>query len=215
MSDLAKQVVKTYPAQGEMQLFRLAAATEFTCSRCQSTKTAKLVAVVSGDWNRLLCNGSYGKLPPRSGGCRDSGPIMDPRGPGGLWPAPPARFHRLDAGSWMASGRRPGGRPLVSRLPVSMVLAARGSSSEDHRGRSEPLRVLAAGVSVNVGPGPLVPVHKEPGWRRHRGRSRAGHVDSWRQGGEESPSPSHEKHRRRFLASGRRGRPAAVGTGSC
>ena len=38
----------------------------------------------------------------------------------------------------------------------------RGSSSEDHRGCSEPLRVLAAGVSVNVGPGPLMPVHKEP-----------------------------------------------------
>jgi hypothetical protein len=62
MPDLAKQVVKTYPAQGEMQLFRLAGATEFNCSRCQNTKTAKLVAVVSGDWNRLLCNGCYGKL---------------------------------------------------------------------------------------------------------------------------------------------------------
>ena len=62
MSDLAKQVVKTYPAQGEMQLFRLAGATEFDCSRCQTTKTAKLAAVVSGDWKRLLCNGCYGKL---------------------------------------------------------------------------------------------------------------------------------------------------------
>ena len=50
MPDLAKQVVKTYPAQGDMQLFRLAATTEFVCSRCQQTKTAKLVAVVSGDW---------------------------------------------------------------------------------------------------------------------------------------------------------------------
>lgn len=62
MADLDTQVVTTYPAQGEMQLFRLAAATEFACSRCQETKTAKLVAVVSGDWNRLLCNGCYGKL---------------------------------------------------------------------------------------------------------------------------------------------------------
>ena len=62
MPDLAKQVVKTYPAQGEIQLFRLASATDFKCSRCQITKAAKLVAVVSGEWNRLLCNGCYGEL---------------------------------------------------------------------------------------------------------------------------------------------------------
>jgi hypothetical protein len=62
MPDLSTQVVKTYPAEREMQLFRLAVATEFNCSRCQATKTAKLVAVLSRDWNRLLCNGCYGKL---------------------------------------------------------------------------------------------------------------------------------------------------------
>jgi hypothetical protein len=62
MSDLQKQVVKTYPPKGDMQLMRLDAATEFLCSRCKTTKKAKLVAVVSGDWNQLLCNGCYGKL---------------------------------------------------------------------------------------------------------------------------------------------------------
>ena len=61
-SDLAKLVVKTYARQGEMQLVRLAVASEFHCSRCDTTKKAKLVAVVSGDWNRLLCNGCYGEL---------------------------------------------------------------------------------------------------------------------------------------------------------
>ena len=59
---LSPELAAKYPAQGDMQLFRLAAATEFNCSRCQSTKSAKLVAVVAGDWNRLLCNGCYGKL---------------------------------------------------------------------------------------------------------------------------------------------------------
>ena len=60
MPDLAKQVVKTYPAQGEMQLFRLAGATEFNCSRCQTTKTAKLVAVVSGIGTGCCATGAMG-----------------------------------------------------------------------------------------------------------------------------------------------------------
>ncbi len=62
MPDLQKQVAKTYPPQGTLQLNRLSAATEFHCSRCKTTKKARLVAVVSGHWNELLCNGCYGKL---------------------------------------------------------------------------------------------------------------------------------------------------------
>ena len=61
-SDLARVVIKTYSRQGEIQLVRLAVASEFHCSRCDKPKKAKLVAVVSGDWNRLLCNGCYGEL---------------------------------------------------------------------------------------------------------------------------------------------------------
>lgn len=36
--------------------------TEFVCFRCKAAKKAKLVAVVSGDWNHLICNGCYGNL---------------------------------------------------------------------------------------------------------------------------------------------------------
>ena len=63
-SELAKLVIKTYSRQGEMQLVGLRVASEFRCSRCNKTKKAKLVAVMSGDWNRLLCNGCYGELLP-------------------------------------------------------------------------------------------------------------------------------------------------------
>jgi hypothetical protein len=41
---------------------RLSAATEFHFSRCKTAKKANLVAVISGNWNELLCNGCYGKL---------------------------------------------------------------------------------------------------------------------------------------------------------
>jgi carbon storage regulator CsrA len=62
MPDLQNQVVQTYPPNGNLQLMRLDTATDFDCSRCKTTKRAKLVAVVGGDWNKLLCNGCYGKL---------------------------------------------------------------------------------------------------------------------------------------------------------
>ena len=62
MSDLAKLVIKSFPENHNMQLVCLRVVTGFQCSRCNTTKKAKLVAVVSGDWNRLLCNGCYGEL---------------------------------------------------------------------------------------------------------------------------------------------------------
>lgn len=40
----------------------MAAATAFVCFRCGSEKKAKLVTVLAGDWDRLLCNGCYGRL---------------------------------------------------------------------------------------------------------------------------------------------------------
>ena len=54
-------------------------------------------------------------------------------------------------------------------LRLSMILWCLASGRRgcwppgDHRRCSEPLRVLAAGVSLNVGPGPLVPVPRSPG----------------------------------------------------
>jgi hypothetical protein len=60
--DLSRLVIKSFPENGQMQLMRLRVAAEFHCSRCNTKKKATLVAVVSGDWNRLLCNGCYGEL---------------------------------------------------------------------------------------------------------------------------------------------------------
>lgn len=56
------EVTKTFPARGPLQQYRVATATSFVCFRCGSAKTSKLVTVFRGDWNRLLCNGCYGRL---------------------------------------------------------------------------------------------------------------------------------------------------------
>ncbi|KAI8962044.1 hypothetical protein F5Y11DRAFT_324088 [Daldinia sp. FL1419] len=53
-------IIKTYPARGTLQQYRLSASNKFTCSRCQKPKTAKLVAVNEGRWDQLWCNGCYG-----------------------------------------------------------------------------------------------------------------------------------------------------------
>jgi hypothetical protein len=55
-------IVKTYPARGPLQQYRLAAVTAFGCFRCGQDKTSKLVTVLDADWQRLLCNGCYGRL---------------------------------------------------------------------------------------------------------------------------------------------------------
>ena len=62
MCDFAKRVIKRFPENRDMQLVCLSVLSEFQCSRCQKTRKAKLVAVVSKDWNRLLCSGCYEKL---------------------------------------------------------------------------------------------------------------------------------------------------------
>ena len=56
------EVVKTYPQRGPMRQYRLAASASFRCFRCGLAKTSKLVTVFREDWNRLLCNGCYGRL---------------------------------------------------------------------------------------------------------------------------------------------------------
>jgi hypothetical protein len=45
-----------------LQQYRLAASTSFLCFRCGRGKTSKLVSTVQSDWNRLLCNGCYGRV---------------------------------------------------------------------------------------------------------------------------------------------------------
>ncbi len=56
------EVIKTYPQRGPLQQYRLAASTSFLCFRCGISKTSKLVSTVQVDWDRLLCNGCYGRL---------------------------------------------------------------------------------------------------------------------------------------------------------
>jgi hypothetical protein len=60
-----EKIVKEFPRQGDMQLFRLEKLHEFQCVRCQAVKKSKLVAVLGGDWSKLPCNGCYGLLQAR------------------------------------------------------------------------------------------------------------------------------------------------------
>jgi hypothetical protein len=57
-----EKIVKEFPRQGDLQLFRLEKLHEFQCVRCQAVKKSKLVAVQGGDWSKLLCNGCFGLL---------------------------------------------------------------------------------------------------------------------------------------------------------
>jgi len=45
-----------------MQQFRILELTAFHCFRCGQSKKSRLVVVYENDWNRLLCNGCYGRL---------------------------------------------------------------------------------------------------------------------------------------------------------
>lgn len=56
-----EKIAKEFPKEGDLQLFRLEKLHEFQCVRCQGKKKSKMVAVQSGDWSKLLCNGCYGQ----------------------------------------------------------------------------------------------------------------------------------------------------------
>lgn len=55
-------VIKTYPARGPLQQYRVDATTAFTCFRCAQAKKSKLITTTGGTWDRLLCDGCYGRL---------------------------------------------------------------------------------------------------------------------------------------------------------
>ncbi len=57
-----QKITKEYPPRGPLQQFRVESASAFHCFRCGCTKTSKLMCVYSGNWDRLLCNGCYGRL---------------------------------------------------------------------------------------------------------------------------------------------------------
>lgn len=59
---LPGQITKTYPTRGPLQQYRLAASTTLDCSRCGQRKISKLVTIVDGQSDKLLCNGCYGRL---------------------------------------------------------------------------------------------------------------------------------------------------------
>lgn len=55
-------IVKDLPVRGPLHQRRLAEHLTFACSRCRVAKKSRLVATYDEDWNRLLCNGCYGRL---------------------------------------------------------------------------------------------------------------------------------------------------------
>jgi len=61
MSDLSKLVIKRFPENRNMQLVGFRTPARFHCSRCNKTQSAKVLAVVAGDWERLLCSACYEK----------------------------------------------------------------------------------------------------------------------------------------------------------
>jgi hypothetical protein len=62
LPDLPGEIIKVYPPRGPLRQYRLAASATFACSRCGLQKTSKLVTVVDGKVDALLCNGCYGRL---------------------------------------------------------------------------------------------------------------------------------------------------------
>lgn len=59
---LPSEIIKTYQQRGPMRQFRISELTAFHCFRCGQSKKSKLVVTYDDDWNRLLCNGCYGRL---------------------------------------------------------------------------------------------------------------------------------------------------------
>ena len=59
MSDLAKLVIKRFPENRNLQLMGFRTPATFRCSRCNKTRRAAVLAVVAGDWEKLLCSACY------------------------------------------------------------------------------------------------------------------------------------------------------------
>lgn len=59
---LTTEIVKQYPQRGPMQQFRLTSPTAFHCFRCAQPKKSKLLVIYDASWERILCNGCYGRL---------------------------------------------------------------------------------------------------------------------------------------------------------
>lgn len=62
MEPVPSHLEKRYPARGPLQQFRFREPTAFSCFRCGTSKTSKLITIYGGDWSKRLCNGCYGRL---------------------------------------------------------------------------------------------------------------------------------------------------------
>ena len=62
MTDLAKLVIKRFPENRNMQLMSVRSPATFHCSHCNKARRASVLAVVSEDWERLLCVACYEKV---------------------------------------------------------------------------------------------------------------------------------------------------------
>lgn len=58
----ATEITKEFPQRGPMQQFRLTSLAAFHCFRCGQAKKSKLLVTYEENWDRLLCNGCYGRL---------------------------------------------------------------------------------------------------------------------------------------------------------
>ena len=59
MTELSKLVITRFPENRNMQLVGFRSPATFHCSRCNKMRKATVLAVVSGDWKRLLCSACY------------------------------------------------------------------------------------------------------------------------------------------------------------
>jgi hypothetical protein len=60
-----EKVVKEFPRERELQLFRLERLHEFQCVRCQTMKKSKLVSVQGGDWSNCSATAAMACLQSR------------------------------------------------------------------------------------------------------------------------------------------------------
>lgn len=62
MAKPSEQIIKEYPSRGRLCQFRFSKSVSYFCFHCGQNKTSKLIAIYDGDWDKMICNGCYGKL---------------------------------------------------------------------------------------------------------------------------------------------------------
>lgn len=57
-----KNIKKTFPPVGRLQLFKLEKVESAVCSECGREKTSKSWAILDDSWDHRMCNGCYGEI---------------------------------------------------------------------------------------------------------------------------------------------------------